>query len=68
MLAGFIGKGYLCAYWRTPISRPTPGSSAGSGSHLNNINRAEMTIYMNIVGLRYYALRDDRWQDLFDES
>lgn len=27
-----------------------------------------MTIYMNIVGLRYYALRDDRWQDLFDES
>ncbi|SFG74587.1 hypothetical protein [Prevotella sp. KH2C16] len=25
-----------------------------------------MTIYMNIVGLRYYALRDDRWQELFD--
>lgn len=25
-----------------------------------------MTIYMNIVGLRYYALGDGKWQELFD--
>lgn len=26
-----------------------------------------MTIYMNIVGLRYYALGGKKWQELFDE-
>ena len=27
-----------------------------------------MTIYMNSVGLRYYALGGEKWQELFDED